>query len=68
MRCVKRKSTKFWTNPRKSKKATTGNVMATRHLSKNLQTVYEIGEQVLMKLLISDKKIRGKKKNFDFVK
>ena len=42
--------------------------MATRHLSKNLQTVYEIGEQVLMKLLISDKKIRGKKKNFDFVK
>ena len=41
--------------------------MVTRHLLKNPSSVYEIGEQVL-KLLISDKKIRGKKNTFDIVK
>ena len=41
--------------------------MVTRHLLKNPPSVYEIGEQVL-KLLISDKKIRGKKNTFDIVK
>ena len=46
--------------PKKTKK--TGNAMITRHLSKNPPSAYEIGEQVLIKLLISDKKIRGKKK------
>ena len=42
--------------------------MVTSHLSKNPPSVYEIGEQVLIKLLISDKKIRGKKKASDIVK
>ena len=42
--------------------------MVTRHLSKNPPSEYEIGEQILIKLLISDKKIRGIKKTFDIVK
>ena len=51
----------------KAKKKKKGNAMVTRHLLKNPPSVYKIGEQVL-KLLISDKKIRGKKKTFDIVK
>ena len=52
----------------KEKQKKTRDAMVARYLSKNPPLVCEIGKQVLIKLPISDKKIRGKKKTFDIVK
>ena len=52
----------------KEKHKKSKDAMVARYLSKNPPLVYQIGKQVLIKLPISDKKIRGKKKTFDIVK
>ena len=52
----------------KEKHKKSRDAMVARYLSKNPPLVYQIGKQVLTKLPISDKKIRGKKKTFDIVK
>ena len=42
--------------------------MISRHGNKFPPSVYELGEKVLVKMKISDKKIRGKHKTFDIIK
>ena len=42
--------------------------MISRHGNKLPPSVYELGEKVLVKMKISDKKIRGKHKTFDIIK
>ena len=42
--------------------------MISRHGNKFPPSVYELGEKVLVKMKISDKKIRGKHKTIDVIK
>ena len=55
-------------NDAESRQKLSRDKMVSRNGNKFPSSVYELGEKVLVKMKISDKKIRGKHKTFDIIK
>ena len=56
------------TNNAEGRQKLSGDKMISWHGNRFPPSVYELGEKVLVKMKISDKKIRGKHKTFDIIK